>query len=84
MWQNSPGIYDSFNCQKKPSSTENPLFNPWRPNPGQKEKNNLNFYFHPFLWCLKRFYEGLKGVKIKILFDFYFNITFLNIQDGKG
>ena len=22
----------------------------------------LNFYFHPSLWCLKRFYEGLKGL----------------------
>ena len=23
-----------------------------------KIKNNLNFYFHTFLWCLKMFYEG--------------------------
>ena len=23
-------------------------------------KINLNFYFHASLWCLKRFYEGLK------------------------
>ena len=22
-------------------------------------KVNLNFYFHPSLWCVKRFYEGL-------------------------
>ena len=22
----------------------------------------LNFYFHTSLWCLKRFYEGLKGL----------------------
>ena len=36
-------------------------FNPSRPNPGQKEKIKLNFYFHTSLWCLKRFYEGLKG-----------------------
>ena len=26
-----------------------------------KVKINLNFYFHTSLWCLKRFYEGLKG-----------------------
>ena len=26
-----------------------------------KIKNNLNFYFHTFLWCL-RFYEGFKGL----------------------
>ena len=31
-----------------------------RPNPGKREKINLNFYFR-FLRCLKRFYEGLKG-----------------------
>ena len=33
-------------------------------------KNELNFYFSTSLWCLKRFYEDLKGlhktfVKIK-------------------
>ena len=32
-------------------------------NPGQSEKIKLNFYFHTSLWCLKRFYEGLKGLK---------------------
>ena len=25
-------------------------------------KINLNFYFHTYLWYLKRFYEGLKGL----------------------
>ena len=25
-------------------------------------KINLSFYFHTSLWCLKRFYEGLKGL----------------------
>ena len=35
--------------------------NPFCPNPGRKEKINLNFYFQTFLWCLKRFYEGLEG-----------------------
>ena len=29
---------------------------------GLTEKNNLNFYFHTSLWCLKRFYEGLKDL----------------------
>ena len=33
--------------------------NPSRPDPGQRENINLNFYFHTSLWCLKRFYEGL-------------------------
>ena len=28
-----------------------------------KIKIDLNFYFHTSLWCLKRFYEGLKGHK---------------------
>ena len=27
-----------------------------------KIKINLNFYFHTYLWCLKRFYEGVKGL----------------------
>ena len=35
--------------------------NPSRPDPGQREKMNLNFYVHTSLWCLKRFYEGLKA-----------------------
>ena len=29
---------------------------------GQREKINLNFYFHISFWCLKRFYEALKGL----------------------
>ena len=32
------------------------------PNSGQREKINLNFYFHTSLWNLKRFYEDLKGL----------------------
>ena len=31
-------------------------FNPLRPNPGRREKINLNFYFHTSMWRLKRFY----------------------------
>ena len=27
-----------------------------------EEKKSLNFSFHTFFWCLKRFYEGLKGL----------------------
>ena len=27
-----------------------------------KVKINSNFYFHTSLWCLKRFYEGLKDL----------------------
>ena len=34
-----------------------------RPNPGRREKIKLNFYFHTSLWYLKRFYEGLKGLR---------------------
>ena len=37
-------------------------FNLSRPDLGQGEQIMLNFYFHIFLWCLKRFYEGLKGL----------------------
>ena len=38
------------------------VINSSRPNPRRREKINLNFYFHTFLWCLKSFYEGLKGL----------------------
>ena len=51
-------------------------FNPTRHNPGQRQKINLNFYFHPSLWCLKRYkaYKALikpfessqRSVKMKI------------------
>ena len=37
-------------------------FNPFCPDPRRRAKINLNFYFHTSLWCLKRFYEGLKGL----------------------
>ena len=37
-------------------------FNLSRPYPGQREKINLNFYVHTSLRCLKRFYEGIKGL----------------------
>ena len=33
-----------------------------RPDPEWREKIDLNFYFHTSLWCLRRFYEGLKGL----------------------
>ena len=35
-----------------------------------KEKINLNFYFHTLLWRLKRFYESLKGFRLKRLKTF--------------
>ena len=38
------------------------ILNPSRPSSGRTEKTKLNFYFHTSLWCLKRFYEGLKGL----------------------
>ena len=38
------------------------LFNPYHPSPGRREKIKLDFYFHTSLWCLERFYEGLKGL----------------------
>ena len=38
------------------------LDNPSRPNLGRSEKIKLNFYFYTYLWCLKRFYQGLSGL----------------------
>ena len=37
-------------------------FNPSRPDLRRREKINWNFHFYFSLWCLKRFYEGLKGL----------------------
>ena len=34
--------------------------NIFRPDIERREKVNLNFYFDASLWCLKRFYDGLK------------------------
>ena len=39
--------------------------NPSRPDPGQGEIINLNFYFHTSLWCLKKLFQGLKGTTKK-------------------
>ena len=38
------------------------FFYPSRPDSERREKINLHFYFHTYLWCLKRFYESLKGL----------------------
>ena len=32
------------------------------PVPDKVKKIKLNFYFHTSFWCLKKFYEGLKGL----------------------
>ena len=44
------------------------------PDPGRREKINLIFYFHTSLWCLKRFYKGLKA-------DILFKNTYINILE---
>ena len=64
------------------------------PNPGWREKININFIFALLRDASKCFMKALKAfiklfvappsVKIKIWFNFYFNINFLNAQDGKG
>ena len=51
----------------------NSSFNPSRPNPGRRDKNNLSFYF-----------LTQRSVKKKIKVNFYFNTNFLRAQDGKG
>ena len=63
------------------------------PIPDKKKK--LHFYFHTSLWCLRRFYEGLKDLhktfwgttkkcENKNVSYIYFNKTFWNAQDWKG
>ena len=38
------------------------VFNPSRPDPGQRQKINLTFYFHTSVWWHKKFYVGLQGL----------------------
>ena len=59
------------------------LINPSSPDPGQREKNDLNFYFRTSLWCFKNFEASHRSVKIKIRVNFYFNATFWNARGGK-
>ena len=57
-----------------------------------KIKINLNFYFHTSLWCLKRFYEGLKGLhkpfrettKKSEYKNFKLIFLFVQARGGKG
>ena len=39
-----------------------PFANLSRPDPGQREKINLNIYFYTCLLCFKKSYEGLKDL----------------------
>ena len=68
MFQRGNLFFNNAWCYRKVMSTLTNLqikaaswFNPARPDPGKREKINLNFYFHT-LWCFKRFYDGLKGL----------------------
>ena len=48
----------------------------YRPGPGRRGKINLNFYFHAFLWCIKRIYEGRKSnTPLWMFFHVYLNCT---------
>ena len=38
------------------------MLTPLVPIPDEKKKIKLDIYLHTSLWCLKRFYEGLKGL----------------------
>ena len=58
----SRGFYALSHTNSKSNQTRpNSIFNPSRRYPGRTEKIILNFYFHTFLWCLKKFYDGVKG-----------------------
>ena len=59
--------------QSDPNLPENKV------NPGRREKINWSFYFQTFLWCLKKFYEGLKGIH-----KTFWGTTKNCENDGKG
>ena len=48
--------------QKTFTNCSRNFFNHSSSDPGQRGKTNWNFYFCTSLWCLKRFYEGLKDL----------------------
>ena len=54
--------------------------NPSRPDPGRREKIDLNFHFHTSLRCLNRFYRSLKGSGKTFLFE----CKFLKCTGRKG
>ena len=60
-FKNVNNSWRSVNFSKVASWGVFHVFNPSRPDPGRREKINLNFYLHTSLQCLRRFYEGLKG-----------------------
>ena len=49
-------------CQNLLTSCKLRSLNHSRPNPDEEKKNNLFFYFHTSLWCLKKSHEGLKDL----------------------
>ena len=56
-------------------------FNPSRPNPGQREKINLNLYFHTSLWCHKRSYDFTNPLRYhKEVRKYKFKLVFISIQ----
>ena len=74
-------IYLSIYCSTY-LSFELQLINPSHANPGGREKIKLNFYFHTFLWCFKRFYEGLKcDQMIDTSKDNDFQVSWKNLED---
>ena len=60
---------------------------PSRSSPGRREKINLIFIFTLLSGASKCFIRALKAFMKKCEnknLNFYFNINFLNAQDGKG
>ena len=64
------GLKICFSCIFVYNGVNSPLIchfvNPSCPDPGRGEKINLDCYFHTSLWCLKRFYEGPKGLQSSV------------------
>ena len=56
LTHNEANLKESYNQRMKVQ------VNPFLPDPGRKEKINLNCYCHTSLWCLKRFCNGLYGI----------------------
>ena len=62
LWNTSDGCFWKYIVHLLLYFTYCNLFNLSCPSPPRRKKINLNLYFHTSLWCVKRFYEGLKGL----------------------
>ena len=84
-WRKPPseGFYCVFQCiEKVPLETFTTCFNPSLPNPGQREKNKLNFIFTLFCGASKGFMKALKCENKNLTYFFQYNFQKCTRRSG--